>query len=135
MMNQLTWKYVKPLGTEQAIEQFESSYNVKLPLDLVAVFKQYNGGRPDKKGFNTSVKKERVLKTLLSFNEGDLETIYKAYDVLKPEDDKLIPFASDPAGNYICYQVTDESIVFWEHETNTKEKIADSFTEFLHGLY
>lgn len=134
-MNHLTWKYVKALSSEQVIEQFEAAHHVNFPQDFVEVFRLYNGGRPNKKSFVTSAARERVLKTLLSFNQGDLETIYKAYDVVKAENDQLIPFASDPAGNLICYHVRDKSILFWEHETAETEKIADSFTDFLNGLY
>ena len=134
-MKNLTWKYVKPLKDNNAVECFENDNNLKLPQDIVSCVKEYNGGRPDKKTFNTEVTKGRVIKSLLSFNKDDLETIYDAIDVLKDENRDLVPIVSDPGGNYICYNTKKENIVFWMHETNTTEKISDNFTDFLQSLY
>ena len=134
-MNDLNWKYVKPLKNNNAVECFESDNNLKLPQDITSCIKQNNGGRPDKKAFDTEVAKGRVIKSLLSFNKDDLETVYDAIDILKNGNTNLVPLASDPGGNYICYNVKQQDIVLWLHETNTTEQISSSFTAFLEALY
>lgn len=134
-MNDLTWKYVKELKNENLIENFEIENLVKLPFNLVECIKKYNGGRPNRKIFDTEVSKERVFKSLLSYNHDDLETVYLASEVLKNEGQKLIPIASDPSGNYICYNPEKKYIELWLHETNTSEKISDDFDSFLNSLY
>jgi len=134
-MNNLTWKYVKPLKNNKAVECFEDDNGLKLPQDITSCIKQNNGGRPDKKVFDTEVSKGRLIKSLLSFNKDDLETVYDAIDILKIENINLVPIASDPGGNYICYNTIHQDIVLWLHETNTTEKISDSFTAFLKSLY
>mgnify|MGYP000866863327 CR=1 FL=1 len=134
-MNNLSWKFVKPLKDNKAVETFEADYGLKLPQDIIACIKQNNGGRPDKKVFDTTISKGRVIKSLLSFNKDDLDTVYDAMDILKGENSNLVPFASDPGGNYICFDTKQQDIVIWLHETNTTEKISGSFTAFLERLY
>lgn len=134
-MNNLSWKYVKPLKNNKAVETFESEYGLKLPQDITNCIKQNNGGRPDKKVFDTEVSKGRVIKSLLSFNKDDLETVYDAIDILKNEKPNLVPLVSDPSGNYICFDTKQQVIVLWLHETNMTEKISTSFAAFLEKLY
>lgn len=134
-MNNLSWKYVKPLNNNKAVESFESEYGLKLPQDITKCIKQNNGGRPDKKLFDTEVSKGRVIKSLLSFNKDDLETVYDAIYILKNEKPNLVPLVSDPSGNYICFDTKQQVIVLWLHETNVTEKISTSFTAFLEKLY
>jgi len=51
--------------------------------------------------------------------------------------EELFPFGEDPFGNYLClfFEEKDITIVYWSHETNKVEKVANSFTEFLEMLY
>ena len=133
-MNDLTWKRVKFLKNEENIRLIESESGVKLPVEITTCIKQNNGGRPNKDTFNTHESQERVFKSLLSFNEDDVETVFKVFNMLRMENPNIIPFASDPGGNYICYDPRD-GIVLWLHETNTVEKITDNFTDFLSKLY
>jgi hypothetical protein len=134
-MNNLSWKYVKPLkNPDTVISSFESKRDIKLPTDIVNCFKEFNGGRPNKKLFNTDKSNERIIKTLLSFNDEDPETISSVYDMLRVEGQNLIPLASDPGGNFICYS-EKYGIVLWLHEINSFEQIANNFTQFLNILY
>ena len=135
MMSNLSWKYVKMLKNAKSVEDFENSSGLMLPEDMKAFLKINNGGRPSKHNFDTERSKGRVMKSLLSFNETDVETIYDAMNALKKEKAYLVPFASDPAGNYICYNTRNQEIVLWLHETDTLERIAESFTEFTALLY
>jgi len=134
-MNNLTWKYVKKLKNKKAIENFENENKIKLPIDIIECVKKNNGGRPNKKTFDTENSKERVIKNLLSFNSDDLETVYSIFEVLNKEDNRLFPIASDPSGNYICYDLMNKKIVLWLHETNKVENISNDFSEFLDALY
>ena len=133
IMNDLTWKYVKPLEDNDAVANFADNNGLKLPQDIISCIIQNNGGRPNKKMFDTEVSKGRLIKSLLSFNQGDLETVYDVFNMIKNEN--LVPIASDPGGNYICYNTIHQNIVLWLHETNATESIADSFTAFLKALY
>ena len=48
---------------------------------------------------------------------------------------QLLPFASDPSGNFICVNLETKAIELWLHETNEKELVAYSFEDFLNKLY
>jgi cell wall assembly regulator SMI1 len=130
----LNWQYVKPLQDPNAIAQLASEAGVKLSADIIADLREHNGGRPDKKTFDTVQTKERALKAFLSFNEDDKGSAFVILDALKKEQPGLLPFASDPGGDYVCI-TTEGKVVLWLHETNEVEAVANSFSEFLSALY
>jgi cell wall assembly regulator SMI1 len=132
-MANITWKYIKPLSKTDAIENFEKKNGISFPSDLKKCIKANNGGRPSSTVFDTNDSKERVFKALLSFNESDAENIYKYFPIINSHSNNLIPFASDPFGNYICLK--DSKVVLFLHETGKLEYIADSFSCLLEKLY
>lgn len=131
-MSEITWKYVKELKNNTAIDEFEKAHNFSYPLDLKQILLKYNGGRPSLKYYDLQGEKDKEFKTLLSFNESDIENIYKCYP-LDSADKTLIPFASDPAGNYFILK--DNAIYLWEHESDKTTFLAASFAEFLDTLH
>lgn len=126
------WKYVKALKDASSIDRFEAEHGFSFPKDLKEILLKYNGGRPSKKYFDTETEKDKEFKTLLSFNDSDIETIYKSYP-LDSADKTLVPFASDPAGNY--FVLKDNSVWLWNHETDKTVFLASTFTEFLQALH
>lgn len=126
------WKYVKTLKDVSSIDKFESEHGISFPKDLKDILLKYNGGRPPRKYFDVGSEKDKEFKTLLSFNESDIETIYKCYP-LDSADKTLIPFASDPAGNY--FVLKDNAVCLWNHETDKTVFLAPTFTEFLQMLH
>lgn len=126
------WKYVKTLKDVSSIDKFESEHGFSFPKDLKDILLKYNGGRPPRKYFDVGSEKDKEFKTLLSFNESDIETIYKCYP-LDSADKTLIPFASDPAGNY--FVLKDNAVCLWNHETDKTVFLAPTFTEFLQMLH
>ena len=50
------------------------------------------------------------------------------------ELDNYVVFANEPFGNIICFDKTNDHIVFIDHETLSIEYVADSFSEFIAGL-
>ena len=127
----MNWKYVKATSLDK-IQAVEKEYDVSLPNDLINLLLESNNGRPEKSLFQV-VGTERVFKKLLSYNKEDRENIYPYIEILKNEDKKLFPIASDPFGNFIC--LFEGKIVFWEHETARKQYICDTITEFINLLY
>ena len=102
-MHNTTWKYVKPLQSKNAVTDYLAAVGVELPQPLVSLLTLYNGGRPSSKDFYTVGGHEYVFKSLLSYNENDLETVYRIYPDLF-QGTQLYPIGSDPAGNFICYK-------------------------------
>jgi cell wall assembly regulator SMI1 len=132
-MADIVWKYVKSLVNDTAIDDFERKFGIQFPDDLKKCLKMNNGGRPILNVFDTKESQERVMGSLLSFNIGDSDNIYSVFSVLQKENKNCLPFARDPAGNFLC--TLQGKVVFWLHETNTYEYVAESFTAFLEKLY
>lgn len=64
----------------------------------------------------------------MSFDEEDKENVYKAIKRVSEDNDKLVPIAKDPGGNYFC--LFDGKVVFWSHEDGETIEAADSFESF-----
>lgn len=132
----MEWKYVKPLSSVENISEFETLVNYTFPSDFKQCIEENNGGRPNKRAFDTTVCKERELKSFLSFNHDDKETVWKIFDWNKDElSGKYIAFAIDHFGNLICFNSANDEIIFLNHENTSVELIAENFTEFLNNLY
>lgn len=128
----ITWERVSPI-CDELITEVENMYSIQIPDDLKSVLKEGNGGTPSKRFFDDEESKSHEMKTLLSYNRSDMENVYSAFKVLKEIDSKLLPFANDPAGNLICYD--GSKVVYWNHETDELETVANSILEFFDKLY
>ena len=131
-MNNITWKYVKPLADEKSIEDFEALVKVELPKDLKEIILSANGGRPSLRYYDLVTEKDKEFKSLLSFNRNDIENVFAFYP-LDSAIENLVPFATDPAGN--MFVLNDGKIHLWLHEADKTIYLADSFTGFLGLLH
>ena len=121
---EITWKYIKPLDDPSAVMNFLKAYNVELPDKLTESIEKFNGRRPSEKQIITSSKREYVFKSMLSYNRNDKETIYSVFPELF-KGTQLFPFASDAAGNFICYDMKLKRCVLLNHESNQAETIIE----------
>ena len=60
-MNNITWKYVKPLVNLESIAEYETLTRSLLPDDVKEVIKMYNGGRPSLKYYDLPKEKDKEL--------------------------------------------------------------------------
>lgn len=128
----ITWEHATPI-CDGLFSEVESMYGIQIPDDLKSVLMEGNGGTPSKRFFDDEKSKTHEMKTLLSYNRSDMENVYSAFELLKEIDSKLIPFANDPAGNLICYD--GSKVVYWHHETDEIDPVADSISCFFANLY
>ncbi len=131
-MKDITWKYVKPLVDAGSIAEYESLVGTTLPEDLKNTIRTNNGGRPSLKYYDLASEKDKEFKSLLSFNRGDVENVFAFYP-LDSANKKLVPFASDPAGNF--FVVKNGAIHLWLHEQDRTMLVAESFSAFLEMLH
>ena len=132
----MDWKYVKKLKSEDLINEFECLVKYAFCDSFRQCVIVNNGGRPSQKAFDTDKTKERELKSFLSFNKEDRETVWKIFEWNKEElTDKYVPFSIDNFGNLICFDANNDKIVFVNHENLSVEIIADNFDGFMDGLY
>ena len=132
----MEWKYVKPLSSEDNINDFECMIKYCFPDEFRNCVILHNGGRPSHKAFATDKTRERELKSFLSFNKEDKETIWKIHEWNKAElSNRYVAFAIDNYGNLICFDANNDSIVFINHENLEVEFIAPNFKIFIDNLY
>lgn len=129
-------KYIKPLLDSSLISAYEAEKGFLFPQSYRDFILENNGGSPVAEQFDTEKARGRVVKSFLSFNRDDRETIWKVSEWNSTEiGDSLIPIAMDPAGNLICFVKADSSIVFLDLESLSTEMIAESFQTFIKSLY
>lgn len=128
------WKYKIEIENTNVFYDIEKERGIKIPDELKTFISDCNAATPSKYNFLIGTV-EKVLGAVLSFNRGetDIDTIFSALTTI--EDKDLIPFAIDPFGNYICYSLDNNTVVFWNHETNTVSSTEKGLREFLDSLY
>lgn len=132
----MEWKYVKSLKSEDLVNEFECLVKYSFPDSFRTCVIENNGGRPNKRTFDTNVRRERELKSFLSFNKEDKETVWKIQEWNTNElEDRYIAFGIDNFGNLICFDANNDHIIFINLEKGSIESIAHDFDSFLKGLY
>ncbi len=144
--------------TKDSLEHFEKKLGFSLPSDYKDFMLEDNGGTPEE-----DLAFSFIDVTTNSTNNSDLREFFVLYededndnfdDILRIYNsmvsEKLIPpfflpIGDDSGGNPICMNLSEDeygSILFCDHELENKDtgflassKIANSFTEFLRGLY
>lgn len=129
----IDWKYKIELKKD-ALAEIESKYQVIIPDELKDLLIKANAATPSKTRFMLKVD-EKVLGAILSFNpdEKEADSFETAMNI--GFEKNMIPFGIDPFGNYICYNTDDGSIMFFDHERDSFEKISVTLQEFLDKLY
>ena len=138
MIKHIEWKYSKEAINQGHIQALEESFGINLPDSYKLLVLSYHGARPNKNRFDTRTKSGYVLKTFLPITERYDGNIIKVLSWLIDRlPAKLLPFASDAAGNYLCFHfnTVDPEIVLWKHETVTTERISSTFDQFISSLY
>lgn len=132
-MKEMVWNYVKPLENPDSVKAFLRVHGISLPEMAVECLEKNNGGRPDRKRFDTDKGKEYVFQCLLSYNGNDQQSIHRYYADFEKRG--IYPVAMDAAGNIICIDLEDGRVLLWRHETARCETICNSFDELQALLY
>ena len=136
----MEWLFGEKLPDKTWIEQFEVRSDYHYPEQFIQIVLEHDGASPKNNVYDTELIKGRVFEYLLSFNEEDDAPIWdylgdeKEWDI-DGLDWRYVPFAIDPFGNFICFDRTNDRVVFWNHETTEVEVVADDFSSFIDALY
>ena len=129
--NDIQWKWAELPVDEIHLTDIQKELCISFPNDFLELVKKSNGGYPSAKYFDLPSRKDAVLNKLLSVSEGgDDPSLMETYkNVCKRLPPKIIPFASDPFGNLICfdYRESPPSVCFWEHEIASRDVNASIF--------
>lgn len=130
------WRYVKKLTSVNLIDEFEQLVEYKFCESFKKCVLINNGGRLNKKCFLAEKSEERVLKSFLSFNKEDKENVWDMFEWIEKEiKKKYIPFAIDNFGNLVCFDKSNDKIVFVNNDNMSVQIVAETFDDFLKTLY
>lgn len=138
--------------SEDDLQAVEARLSISFPSDYRQFLLTYNGGTPERDTFHfkneTGPYTDSCVGRFYAIYYGEYDNFEKQFlfckaDVLLP--DNMVAVADDPGGNMICLSVSGpdaNSVYFWDHEAIDEDDkranlhlIADSFAEFLAGLY
>lgn len=130
----IEWKYKIEVNNIAVFTEIENERQISFPQDLKDLIIESNAATPSKYNFMAN-NSEKVLGAILSFNknETDTDSVFTAFNAIA--DTNLMPFGIDPFGNYICYSLNNNSVVFWDHESDAVITVSDSLSSFLDSLY
>lgn len=135
----IKWRSIDKLKDKNNIDSLFKTLGYNIPDGYRNVVTKYNAGHPNPSLFDTKVSKKHVFGYLLSFNKEDKHNIFKYINGdIEGLPIKVIPFATDPFGNLICFDYRknrNPNIVYWLHENDEVIFIANNFVDFLNGLY
>lgn len=117
----------------QSIERMENHINKKIPKYFINFLKDANASYPLRDKFEME-KEVYVLNSILNFNENSKDSFYDIYENLKDILKDCIPFGRDGLGNYICINLDDSKVYFYNHEDETKSFIS-TFDNYINSLY
>jgi hypothetical protein len=130
------------------LTNFEETIGSILPEIYREFIIEHNGGIPDKRDFTISKSEgESGLHVVFGLHNGPedarLDSQFNFNKKRLPKE--VIPWASDPMGNYLCIGLTGEyrdSVLFWDHEQQTQDPalhdlicINRSFSNFMDMLF
>ena len=148
---------IESVGHE-VIKNFESDYNVKLPVKYVEFLSYGNCGIPITDNTFFLDRRERMIERFLCISDAyDSESSKEVYDIGVVESQigerltdrtdtvgmDVVPIAALFGGDFVCldYRESKDSpkVVVWDHEQSDEfspvtELVANSFDEFLELL-
>lgn len=136
MNNNIEWKYKIDVKDLAVFDEIAKERGIKFPTELKDFVIKANAATPSKYKFMAG-NTEKVFGAVLSFNRGESDTDSAFSALASINDKRLLPFGIDPFGNYICYALDNQSIVFWDHEyeDGNVTEICESLEQFLESLY
>lgn len=142
--NHYAWPQDKPLDLAR-LREVERAWGISFPPDYVDCIREHQGKTPEPAGFETVDGTQTSLNDLYHFEPSPSDSnIVKSQEAMQrggvPEG--LFVFASDPAGNCICFDyrrsASAPSVVLLDYERDAENAVvpvADSFTALLDKLH
>ena len=133
----IEWSDPMPPPSSDKVAATERLAAFKFPADFLEFCDTFHGGFPDPDEIEVVGFGRTMINQVLPFDDDEEEsirsigTVFAAVEGL-PEG--LVPFASEPGGNYFCFSAGhtgDMEIVFWFHEENRVLPVCGTFSEFV----
>lgn len=117
---------INKAASEEELAAVERALHVKLPAELKSFLSTANG---DSWLFFSA-------KQIIDNNINTKKALEDSYDNLEP----LLFFAGNGCGDYFAYEILGESsqdhiILRWNHENNSRDKVADDLSDLIQKYY
>ena len=114
------------------IEAFEEEVlNVRLPEEYKLFVQRYNGAKPESNVFEINATNESGVNQFIPLANLQEQRAQVVGRLAK----KYLPIAWAEGGNYVCLNLDDGSVSFWDHEDSAEPtRLAGSFSDFLDVL-
>ena len=136
-MSDINWILSRGCCDLSSIQRIEEKYNIQFPKEYVDTVLEFNGGRPNRKLFDIKNRVECIFEALLNWDESRKQNMFDWMKII--ESNTIIAFGQDPFGNAICFDFSGDKenpeVVFWNHELNKFEFIANNYSNFINELY
>ena len=136
-MSKLQWLYGKKLQNSDAITEFEKELNIQFPPEYKKIVSQYDGGTPVPQFFSTADNTEKVFNYLIKASQ--IQEMFRSLCREFNSDLLLVPFADDPAGNFICFDFTtnksNPQVVFFDLDVGQSAVVTSDFNAFLNEIH
>ncbi len=128
------WRFKIELKNETVFSEIEKSMSRAFPSEIKEFIRDYNAASPDLNRvlINGS---ERILDAILSFNKDETEAVMFKSAFKAVGNKNLVPFATDPFGNYFCISLDKSKVVYYTHEEQKCEATEYSLKDFIDKLY
>ncbi len=139
-----------PKPSSEKIAAIEEKYNINLPKEYKYFIEKYNGGKPEKRYFNTKDNKvSSLVNTFFPLEENGEDNLIDEYNGITLANQipiNMIPIADTPPGNRVVMSISGEDVgcIYywaWGEEDDPPSCsyrymriIADSFNDFLSML-
>lgn len=135
-MNKINWRLVNPLLDKKIIELFEKENGITLPLDFKECIMENNAGYPSLDIVTTIDGLEIEINSLISYNKQDIDNIYNVFGFFKKEyNNTILPIFTTSSNDYICIDLLNQNVLYWQEQTGELIFISENFTAFLNRCY
>lgn len=127
----MKWLSVKRPLTISDIEQVERDLSIRLPSDYKRTIGPINGGALKDAYVKVPGVGNVPYTRNVSLSKDSPASIHSILPALNKSEITLFPFAGVGNGDYFCFDLRANTVVFWMHETGNVFPVCDTFTQLL----
>lgn len=127
----MKWLSVKRPLTISDIEQVERDLSIRLPSDYKRTIGAINGGALKDAYVKVPGVGNVPYTRNVSLSKDAPASIHALLPALNKSEITLLPFAGVGNGDYFCFDLCTNTVVFWMHETGNVFSVCDTFTQLL----
>lgn len=130
----MTWLSIrKPLDIGD-VNRLEKEMEINLPDDYKQQIGPINGGALRNAYIELHQLGKIPYARNIALHKEAQSGIWDLIDVLNEENYRLFPFASVGNGDYFCFDLLNNAVVLYLHETQSTVYVCDTFSQLIDSL-